>query len=153
VKRLKYWACQGLLSGTAWIAASTVCGAQPVYRCGNSYSQTPCANGVVVQTDDARSEEQRTAAQQVVSEQKRQAAEMEATRKKDEALAYKYEQTERAAHARRVAAKTRDASIRDAKPHKKPAKLRTVKVAEDGVFTTTAGNPKPKKTKSDSNAP
>ena len=33
--------------------------AQTVYRCGDSYSQQPCAGGTVLQPDDARSEAQR----------------------------------------------------------------------------------------------
>jgi hypothetical protein len=33
--------------------------AQNVYRCGDSYSQTPCAGGAVVNTDDPRSASQR----------------------------------------------------------------------------------------------
>jgi hypothetical protein len=154
VKPLKHLVGLSLTS-LACATASTLSSAQAVYRCGNSYSQTPCAHGVIVQTDDARSEAQRAAAQQVVSEQKTLATEMETARKKDEALAFQREQTARAAQTRLAGAKTREEAkkTRDAKPHKKPAGLRTVKVQEDGVFTSTSGTPKTKKTQSHSSAP
>src|SRR6185295_2325834 len=31
------------LASSAWLLVSTVAAAQPLYRCGNTYSQTPCA--------------------------------------------------------------------------------------------------------------
>ncbi|MEO7940584.1 MAG: hypothetical protein ABIR55_18315, partial [Burkholderiaceae bacterium] len=33
--------------------------AQAIYRCGNTYSQTPCAGGSVVAADDSRSAQQK----------------------------------------------------------------------------------------------
>jgi len=36
-----------------------------VYRCGDSYSQQPCAGGAAVPVDDARSAQQRAQSQQV----------------------------------------------------------------------------------------
>ena len=44
-----------------FIAANTImarAGAQETYKCGNSYSQTPCPGGQKVDADDARSAEQ-----------------------------------------------------------------------------------------------
>ena len=52
-------------------------GAQPVYRCGNAYSQSPCPDGGrVVDAADPRSAAQRAEAQRVVADEKRLAAEM-----------------------------------------------------------------------------
>jgi hypothetical protein len=154
VKRSKFLT-RHYLTSLACITVCTVSSAQAVYRCGNSYSQTPCAQGVIVQTDDTRSEAQRSAAQQVVADEKKLANALETTRKKDEALAFKNEQAERAAHARRATAQAK-AEVKKTKankPLKKPAGLRTVKVQEEGVFTTTSGNPEPKKTRSKKSPP
>lgn len=54
-------ALTALLLGPIWPA-----GAQPapIYRCGSSYSQTPCANGQQIQADDARSASQKQQADQ-----------------------------------------------------------------------------------------
>ncbi len=48
------------------VAAQTTSPAGPAaYRCGNSYSSTPCPGGKAVNTDDARSAEQQREAQDV----------------------------------------------------------------------------------------
>jgi hypothetical protein len=121
--------------------------AQTIYRCGNSYSQTPCANGLVVQAEDPRSEAQRTAAKEALAQDKQLAQELEASRQKEEARAFAREQAQQAAQARLLAAqaKAEGTKTREAKAHKKPAGLRTAKVQEDGVFTATAGSELPGK--------
>ncbi|MDD5335447.1 MAG: hypothetical protein PHS32_17070 [Rhodoferax sp.] len=43
----------------AVILFSTGAKAQNTYRCGNSYSQTPCPGGVIVDAADARTESQK----------------------------------------------------------------------------------------------
>lgn len=60
---------------------------QPVYRCGQSYSQTPCPGAVSVDTRDARTPAQKQAADQATQRDKRLAQELQETRKKEEALA------------------------------------------------------------------
>lgn len=45
----------GALLATAPIALSS----QPIYRCGNNYGQTPCANGIVVHAEDLRTPDQK----------------------------------------------------------------------------------------------
>lgn len=154
MKRLKPLVCLTLTS-LACATASTLCAAQTVYRCGNSYGSEPCANGVIVQADDARSEAQRAAAQAALDEDKKLADALETTRKKDEALARKNAQAERAAQVRIAAAKTRAElnTSRQAKRHTKPANARTARVQEDGVFTATAGKAQARKTKSKTAAP
>jgi hypothetical protein len=51
--------------------------AQPVYRCGSEYSQSPCPQARLVDAADARTEAQRAEARQVAADDKRLAAQME----------------------------------------------------------------------------
>lgn len=51
-----------LFNGVAFFAIATLSvasGAQAVYKCGNSYSQERCADGVVVDTRDQRTGDQK----------------------------------------------------------------------------------------------
>ena len=59
--------------------------AQNVYRCGDSYSQEPCAGGALVQTDDARSDVQRAAAREAAKRDGKSADAMERARLREEA--------------------------------------------------------------------
>lgn len=70
------------------IAACAVCtGAwgQKVYRCGTSYSQTPCAGAVSVEVDDARSPLQKAQADQAITRDVAAANTLEKARLKEEA--------------------------------------------------------------------
>lgn len=120
----------------ALLLATGAVGAQNVYRCGNSYSQSPCANAVAVQADDPRTEAQRDAAREGLAHDKALAREMEATRRKDEAQALALD---KAALARAAAAHRQQDKKTVA--GKKPAsnKPRTVKVKEPDVFTASDG--------------
>lgn len=57
----------------------------PVYRCGSSYSQSPCADGRAVDVDDSRNAEQRAEAARVSAEAKQSATRMERDRLAEEA--------------------------------------------------------------------
>jgi hypothetical protein len=59
--------------------------AQPVYRCGAEYSQTPCPQGRLVDASDSRTEAQRADAQRVAADERRRADEMRRDRLADEA--------------------------------------------------------------------
>ena len=61
--------------------------AQPVYRCGQTYSQTPCPGAVSVDTNDARSKTQKQESQKATQRDKHLAQELEESRKKEDALA------------------------------------------------------------------
>jgi hypothetical protein len=145
MKSFKYLAASTL----ALLLACTSAAAQQVYRCGSSYSQTPCSGATAVPTDDARTEAQRAAAAQALRQDKLLAKEMEASRHKDEAMAVARAKAEQSAQAHNVAAhkKMDETKARETKPRKKPASMRTVKVQEPGIFTATVGNDKPKKKK------
>lgn len=78
------------LSHILAIAAMTLCtglSAQTVYRCGSSYSQTPCPGGNAVDATDSRSPEQRKAHDASVQHEKRAGNTLEKTRQKEEAAA------------------------------------------------------------------
>jgi len=59
--------------------------AQNVYRCGDTYSQRPCAGGTLVPTDDARSDAQRAEARAAAQRNGKTADAMEKARLKEEA--------------------------------------------------------------------
>lgn len=72
----------------AFVALSLVCGlaaAQTAYRCGNSYSQSPCANGTAVDISDTRSAAQKRDADEAARRNAQAADAMEKTRMKEEA--------------------------------------------------------------------
>jgi type IV secretory pathway TrbL component len=63
---------------------SSLAGAQPVYRCGNAYSQSPCpAGGRIVDATDARSAAQRAEARRVAADEQRLAVELRRDRLAD----------------------------------------------------------------------
>ena len=64
---------------TALIATGTQAFAQ-VYRCGDTYSQQPCAGGKVIAPEDARSASQRTSADELTRREVQAADAMEKAR-------------------------------------------------------------------------
>jgi len=67
-----------LASGVGSIAAA------PIYRCGSTYSQTPCPGGSVVEATDTRSAAQRAEAKRIADKERKAAEEMERERKQKE---------------------------------------------------------------------
>jgi hypothetical protein len=67
------------------IASAAAVSGQPVYRCGSAYGHQPCAQGKAIESDDARTAEQREQALRVASAAKRQGDEMERARLQREA--------------------------------------------------------------------
>jgi hypothetical protein len=59
--------------------------AQPVYRCGSTYSQVPCPEGRVVDATDPRSAAQRAEARRIAAAERQQATLMERDRRAQEA--------------------------------------------------------------------
>lgn len=102
-------------------AASTGAKAQNVYRCGDSYSQSPCAGGVAVDASDSRTRAQQAQAAADTARARQAANALEKDRLKQE---------EAAARADRQATQTdvgkAPAAAHDTKPahthKKKPAK-------------------------------
>ena len=136
------------LTALALLLTGSGAGAQQtVYRCGNSYSQSPCAHGVAVQTDDPRTEAQRAAAREGLAHDKALAKEMGAARHKDEAQAMAQDKL---ALARAAAAAAHQKQDKKSIASKKAvhAKPRTVKVKDAEFFTATDGASNKKKTTS-----
>jgi hypothetical protein len=67
-------------------ALSTGAGAQNTYKCGSSYSQLPCAGGVVIDTADRRTLGQKTQADMATDRNARTADQMEKARLKQEKI-------------------------------------------------------------------
>jgi hypothetical protein len=59
--------------------------AAPIYRCGQSYSQTPCPGGKLIDAADPRSAAQRAEARRTAERERQLAARMERERRKEEA--------------------------------------------------------------------
>ena len=57
---------------------------QPVYRCGNVYSQTPCPQGKLVEATDPRSGAQRAEARRLAADERKLAADMRNARLAEE---------------------------------------------------------------------
>jgi hypothetical protein len=67
------------------ILLSASASAQPVYRCGSEYSQSPCPQGRVVDVADPRTEAQRADRQRVLADERRLTEELRRERLADEA--------------------------------------------------------------------
>ncbi len=137
------------LAITALLLAVGSAGAQTVYRCGSSYSQTPCANAVEVQTDDPRSDAQRAAAREGLARDKALAKDLEASRRKDEAAALAANkqamEQEKLAIARASAARKKQETVVPKKASS--ATKRKAKPPEVFMSNSTAGSGKKSKTK------
>ena len=78
---------QSLFTFIATVAMSAVAApsvAQTTYKCGNSYSETPCADGKVVPAQDSRTVEQIRQAKETAKRQKVAASDFEKDRIKQE---------------------------------------------------------------------
>ena len=67
--------------------------AAPIYRCGQTYSQTPCPGGRLIDAADPRSAAQRAEARRQVERERQLAAQMERDRQDQEAGAPKAQAT------------------------------------------------------------
>jgi hypothetical protein len=66
-------------SGVLCVASSFAAG-QTTYKCGNSYSETPCVDGKAVAAGDKRTDEQKREADETTSRQKKAAGQFETDR-------------------------------------------------------------------------
>jgi hypothetical protein len=69
----------------AMAAGAAMAQKTPIYRCGQTYSQTPCPDGHLIDSADPRTAAQRAQAKRVVENEKRLAAQMERDRHAAEA--------------------------------------------------------------------
>jgi hypothetical protein len=136
------------------LAALSVChgvSAQQVYRCGNSYSQTPCAGAVAVQTEDPRTDAQRAQAKQGLTSDKALAKDLEATRRKDDALALAEQKAAQANRSKKVEA-IKPVEKKVASKKTPGTRKVTLKNKEPEFFTATDGAVN-KKTKANGKSP
>jgi len=78
---LAWKALQVLAAGALSMTAT----AQVTYRCGNSYSQTPCPDAVIINTDDKRTAEQKAQTDMATKSGAKTADAMEKARLQQEA--------------------------------------------------------------------
>jgi hypothetical protein len=117
--------------------------AQTVYKCANTYSDTPCPQGVAVPTADPRSPAQKAQTDQATAQAQALAGQMEKTRQADEAAAQRRadSQAKAAAQAAKAVQVSQAKALRaEAKAKKKQA---TTKVAKPATTRqpTPAGEP------------
>ena len=77
----------GLLVATAAAALAPPASAQPVFRCGDSYSERPCPGGTEVPAADPRSPAQQAQARAAIARDLKAAQALETARLKEEARA------------------------------------------------------------------
>lgn len=86
----------GHIIGTLFIAMAMAAPdlmAQPIYRCANSYSQTPCPGGTALDVDDSRSPAQSAQTTAATVQAVRMANDMEKARLKGEQIVGKTPRT------------------------------------------------------------
>ena len=117
---------------------------QNVYRCGNAYSQKPCADGVVVDVQDARTAEQKAESDALIKRDSAAANAMEKARLKEEAQ-------QRADNAKLAAAAAKKASAKPktdgaASAHKTTVRKVSIKKKAQPEHLPASSTPeKPKK--------
>ncbi len=62
------------------VLAPAILHSQPIYRCGNVYSQIPCTDGIVLSADDRRTADQKAQTDAATAQALRQADRMERDR-------------------------------------------------------------------------
>lgn len=126
-----------LLAGAALLGLVTTAAAQPVYRCGNVYSQTPCPDGRTIDAD-ARTAGQRAEAARVARDEKRLGDAMARDRRADEAA----RRSPAAATLGPARAEPAPAAASANLPLKKKAKGK-IRVVKPEDFVATVPRPEP----------
>jgi hypothetical protein len=96
-------------------SVSTWATAQKVYKCGSSYSQIPCPDGVAIDAQDKRSSAQKAAATQTSKAQAKQAQALEKERLKDEAQTRAADQARAKAQSKQEMAEDKPAAKKKSK--------------------------------------
>ena len=74
-----------LCTAPAWSAPAAAQGGQNIYRCGDTYSQQPCAGGRLIAASDSRSADQKSQTDEATKRSSQAADAMEKERIKEEA--------------------------------------------------------------------
>ena len=134
MKRLLLLVSLAALSSSGFAAGPN----ERAYRCGNTYSQTPCPGGKAVETSDARSKDQKAQADAANKRTQRMADSMEKSREKREAEQRKAALKEIDKSAAKTVAKDPKSNASEAKPKKKTKQ-------PDNFTAKTPAEPKKKK--------
>ena len=128
-------------------AISTGVAGQNVYRCGNAYSQKPCADGVALNVQDTRTPEQKAESDALIKRDSEAANAMEKARMKEEAQQRADNAKLAAAAAKNTPAKPKSSPTDGAtSAHRTKAKKKSAhKKKEPDFFHTRAAPEKPKK--------
>lgn len=132
---------------------STGAQGQNVYRCGNTYSQKPCADAVVVDVGDPRSPAQKAQADAETRRESAAANAMEKARLKEEAQLRSNRAKLAAPQTKKTAAPARtaaSAAAPDGAAKKQAPKSHSKKKKEPEYFTARSAASKPKAPASDS---
>ena len=106
--------------------SSNGAGAQQIHKCGNSYSQMPCPDGVVIDATDGRTKAQKTQADLATERAERTAAAMEKARLQQEKAATATRAPKVKAKASAPASKNRNSQAK--KNKKKESEYFTVQI-------------------------
>ena len=109
---------RNLFLAAALCAGMTLAAAQSVYRCGNEYSQAPCANGKTVNVDDSRTGSQLTDARSLAASERAQAAQVAREHRLEAAASRAVRTVHVKAHPAVSPLPTKAAKRRHAKAHK-----------------------------------
>jgi len=122
-------------------ALSSAAATQTIYRCGNSYSQVPCADAKVLHIDDSRAPEQKQQADANIQQQQKLAQTMEQVRLAKEHLAVPKDKT---AHKTKQAASSPRTETQTASSPSKnlPKPLSGIKFKPDGFVAKVPGSEK-----------
>ena len=90
------WVCAMVASGASAMGAAQN---QTIYRCGSTYSDTPCAQGVAVPTADPRTPAQKAQTDEATARAGGLAGQLEKARRADEAAAQERTQAQALAAA------------------------------------------------------
>ena len=117
-------------SASLFLITTGLCQAQ-TYRCGNSYSATPCADGTAIDASDTRTPAQQKAALASTQRQEAKASALEKDRLKKEAAAQKEarQAQQPTVNASKAPATNEAPPKQHHKPQRKPAEYFTAKDA------------------------
>ena len=134
------WACAIFVASASTMGATQ---AQTIYRCGNNYSDIPCAQAVKVPTADLRTPAQKAQTDEATSRSASLAGQLEKARRADEADAQQRAQTQALAAAQAAKAVPKPQTSEASKKVKKGGKPnKAVGAFAEKVSKPTLSKPK-----------
>lgn len=121
--------------------AAAATSAQTIYRCANSYSQTPCAGAIAIPVDDSRSPAQKAQTDAATVQARQLAGQMERERlalEKSARSAKPPASLDKAAEKEKTKVKTSRQT--DASTARQPSRASSKKKSKDPEFFTASGS-------------